>query len=62
MLESLEKNFISENRGESADDHYKVLQKTVSLMTSKQMDAFKVNKEPPEVQEKYGNTASATAA
>ena len=31
-----------------------VLKKTVSLMTSKQMDAFKVNKEPADMLEKYG--------
>jgi Protein of unknown function (DUF1501) len=56
VLESSEKAFINESRGGSAEDHYKILQKTVSLMTSKQMDAFRVNKEPQAVQDKYGNT------
>ena len=55
VLESLEKNFINENRGGSSEDHYKMLLKTVSLMTTKQMDTFKINKEPPEMLEKYGN-------
>lgn len=55
VLEALEKNFIGENRGASSEDHYKMLLKTVSLMTTKQMDSFKVNKEPPEMLEKYGN-------
>jgi uncharacterized protein (DUF1501 family) len=56
MLASLEKSFIGQNRGDSAMDHAKILNKTLSLMTSKQMDAFKVNKEPKEVLERYGNT------
>jgi uncharacterized protein (DUF1501 family) len=54
MLASLEKNFISQNRGESAKDHAKILDKTLSLMTSKQMAAFKVNQEPEAVRERYG--------
>lgn len=53
-LELIEKGFISENRGSAADDHQKILKKTLNLMTSKQMDAFKVNQEPPEVLERYG--------
>ena len=56
MLETIENRFIGEKRGGSAEDHKKVLDKTVKLMTSKQMDAFKVMKEPKEVQEKYGTT------
>ncbi len=56
MLASLEKNFIAEGRGQSAEDHAKILEKTVGLMTSKQMDAFKVNQEPDAVQDKYGRT------
>ena len=56
LLASLEKGFISQNRGDSAKDHAKILDKTLSLMTSKQMEAFKVAKEPKEVQERYGNT------
>jgi uncharacterized protein (DUF1501 family) len=53
-LELVEKGFISENRGSAADDHQKILKKTLNLMTSKQMDAFKVNQEPPEMVERYG--------
>ena len=56
MLETIENKFIGENRGGSAEDHKKVIDKTVKLMTSKQMEAFKVMKEPKEVQEKYGTT------
>ena len=56
MLAAIENKFIKESRGGSALDHNKVLDKTVKLMTSKQMEAFKVAKEPAEVRERYGNT------
>jgi len=56
MLSTIEKKFIGERRGGSAEDHQKVLAKTVRLMTSKQMKAFKVMEEPKDVQEKYGTT------
>ncbi len=59
MLSSLEKRFIAENRGQSAKDHAKILDKTLSLMTSQQMEAFKVTKEPKEVQDRYGTTGFA---
>jgi uncharacterized protein (DUF1501 family) len=56
MLASLEKSFVSQDRGQSAQDHANILTKTVNLMTSKQMDAFKVNQEPAAVQDQYGRT------
>jgi uncharacterized protein (DUF1501 family) len=56
LLASLEKNFIGQNRGDSAKDHAKVLDKTLSLMTSKQMEAFKVNTEDQKTRERYGMT------
>jgi len=56
MLSTIEDRFIGEKRGGSAEDHRKVLDKTVKLMTSKQMEAFKVTQEPKEAQEKYGTT------
>ncbi len=45
-LDLIEKQFISEQRGLASEDHQKILKKTLYLMTSKQMDAFKVNQEP----------------
>lgn len=54
MLATIEKKFIGEKRGGSAEDHAKVLDKTVKLMSSKQMDAFKVMNEPEAMQEMYG--------
>jgi len=53
-LDLIEKGFIGEKRGASAEDHQKVLKKTLDLMTSEQMEAFKVNKEPKEVLDRYG--------
>lgn len=53
-LSLLEKNFIKGNRGIAAQEHLKVLDKTLNLMTSDQMSAFRVNSEPAEVQERYG--------
>ena len=52
MLATIENKFIGEKRGGSAEDHKKVIEKTVKLMTSKQMDAFKVTKESKETQDK----------
>lgn len=63
MLSAIETDFsnqISPGRGTpivtAASEHTKILQKTYNLMTSKQMDAFKVGGEKPEVRERYGNT------
>jgi len=57
MLDTIEKRFIGERRGGAAEDHRKVVEKTVRLMTSKQMDAFKVGSEPKEALERYGANA-----
>ena len=54
-LDMIEKGFISQNRGSASADHEKILKKTLNLMTSEQMEAFKVTKEPKEIQERYGN-------
>ena len=56
MLAALEKNFVKQDRGQSAADHANVLDKTVSLMSSKQMEAFQVSLEPLAVRERYGNS------
>ena len=50
-LRMMETGFIDDKRGLAASEHAKVLKKTLDLMTSKQMDSFKVNKEPESVQE-----------
>ena len=54
-LDLIEKGFISQRRGSAASDHQKILRKTLNLMTSEQMEAFKVEKEPDAVKERYGD-------
>ncbi len=56
MLKTIETGFIKQSPGELAIDHDKVLNKTISLMTAKEMSAFKVAEEPQEVQDKYGTS------
>jgi uncharacterized protein (DUF1501 family) len=50
----IENQFVSQRRGGVADDHQKILRKTLNLMTSQQMEAFKVDQEPAAVRERYG--------
>ena len=56
LLSLLEKRFIRESRGPAAVEHAKVLDNTLQLLTSSQMDAFKVQSEPEAMRELYGNT------
>ena len=53
-LRVIEQGFIDQRRGAAAEDHAKILDKTLSLMTSDQMKAFRVASEPANIQEKYG--------
>ena len=53
-LKMMESGFIDDNRGIAASEHAKVIGKTLSLMTSEQMKAFKVQQEPDPIQERYG--------
>jgi uncharacterized protein (DUF1501 family) len=55
-LDLIESGFINQRRGSAASDHQKILKKTLNLMTSSQMDSFKVASEPEDVKERYGNT------
>ena len=56
-LAMMESGFIKENRGMAAEEHAKVLDKTLNLMTSRQMAAFKVDSEPAAVKERYGQSS-----
>ena len=56
-LELIERGFIGQRRGPAAEDHQKILQKTFELMSSQQMEAFKIDKEPEPVRERYGDSA-----
>lgn len=53
MLGTVEENFIKSDRGEFGAAHRDIYKKAISLMTSKQMQAFQIDKEPKEVLELY---------
>ncbi len=56
LLGLLERRFMRENRGDAANQHAKILEKTFSLMSSQQMEAFRIDNEPEKVRESYGDT------
>lgn len=56
MLQTIEAEFINQRRGQAAQDHAKVLEKTLSLMTSDQMHAFRIQQESQAIRDRYGNT------
>lgn len=56
MLSMIEDNFIRSKRGDMPKDHKKLLERTIKLSTSPQMDALKIQQEPAQVLEAYGNT------
>jgi len=56
-LEMVEQNFISQKRGQFAEDHQEVYHKTVRMMNSKYTKAFNIEDEPAKVRERYGKTA-----
>ena len=61
MLRAIETDFIRSNRGQLPVDHEKVYDKATKLMTSKQMQAFKVNEEKPETIAMYCGTGANAA-
>jgi len=58
MLAAIENDFIKSNRGQMPQDHKDVYKKATHLMTSKQMQAFKVSEEKPETVAMYCGTAA----
>ena len=56
MLAAIEDRFIQERRGQLPKDHREIVGKSVQLMSSSQLAAFKVSEEPASVQERYGET------
>ena len=54
-LDLIENNFINQKRGSLAKDHQSVLKRTFNLLTSEQMEAFKIAGEPEPVKERYGD-------
>lgn len=53
-LQMIESGFAKKTNDTPAQEHAKVLDKTLALMTSDQMKAFKVDEEPTDVKERYG--------
>ncbi|WP_390620248.1 DUF1501 domain-containing protein [Rubripirellula amarantea] len=53
-LKTIETGFEKRTRDLPAMEHAKVLKKTFDLMTSEQMEAFRVEKEPQAVKDRYG--------
>ena len=56
MLSMIERNFATQDRGEAPREHAKILGKTRDLMSSQQMDAFKYQKEPKQIVDRYGDS------
>ncbi len=54
MLGLTENNFLAQKRGQGAVDHKAVYAKTLRMMKSRYTEAFKLDKEKPEVREAYG--------
>ena len=54
-LDVIENSFINQRRGSIASDHRDVLRQAFSLLTSEQMEAFKVAGEPDAVKDRYGD-------
>ena len=54
LLYQLEGGFAGQGRGEPPVEHKKIVDRTVTLMTSDQMKAFKVDDEPTAIKERYG--------
>ncbi|MEL6110949.1 MAG: DUF1501 domain-containing protein [Planctomycetota bacterium] len=53
-LQEIESGFAGRTRDLPASEHGKVLKKTFDLMTSSQMEAFRVEKEDEKIKERYG--------
>ena len=56
MLSLMEKDFIYQNRGRASVEHARILEKTRSLLSSKQMEAFKYQQEPAAMIDRYGDS------
>ena len=56
MLSLIERDFIYQNRGRAAMEHARILEKTRTLLSSKQMEAFKYQQEPAAMVERYGDS------
>lgn len=56
-LDLIENNFINQKRGSAATDHRDIVRQAFDVLTSEQMNAFKVAGEPDSVKERYGDNS-----
>ncbi|HAY78483.1 MAG TPA: DUF1501 domain-containing protein [Planctomycetaceae bacterium] len=56
MLSSLERGFINTRRGKEATAHQDVYQQSIRMMQAKELAAFDVSQEKPQVRDAYGRT------
>lgn len=59
MLEAIENEFINSGRGQSPRDHKAIYKKAMNLMTSPQMQAFRLDDETPETIALYCGSGTA---
>jgi len=59
MLDAIENEFINSGRGQLPRDHKDVYKKAMNLMTSRQMQAFRISDETPETIEMYCGSRAA---
>lgn len=62
MLATVEDNFVRSDRGEAGLAHKEIYKKALNLMQSKQVDAFKIDKEPKELLDLYSGSPSTGGA
>jgi len=55
-LDLIENNFINQKRGSIAKDHRDVLKQAYDVITSAEMESFKIANEPEAIKERYGNS------
>ncbi len=56
LLKGVESRFVKSGRGEMAQSHQDVSQQALALFSSKQVEAFRVEKETEAIQDRYGRT------
>lgn len=56
FLSDMENQFIKDGRGIAATDHRAVYEKTVRMMNSKQLEAFKLDQESADLRKRYGDS------
>jgi uncharacterized protein (DUF1501 family) len=56
-LDLIESGFISQNRGSLAKEHQAILKETFNVLTSSQMDALKIEGEPKNIKQRYGDNS-----